>query len=94
MPEPPRNRLNKEDWLGAIGIFLLVFLSTFPVILPFFFVKDAWLALRISNGIAIVLLFLCGYSLGSYAGDKSWKPGLMMVIVGVLLVAITMALGG
>jgi VIT family len=94
MPEPPRNRLNKEDWVGAIGIFLLVFLSTFPVIIPFFFVKDPRLALRISNGVAIVLLFLCGYSLGRYAGDKSWKPGLAMVIVGVLLVAITMALGG
>jgi VIT family len=94
MPQPPRNRLSREDWVGAIGIFLLVFLSTFPVILPFFFVKDARLALRLSNAVAIIMLFLCGYTLGRHAGDKSWKPGLAMVIVGILLVAITMALGG
>ena len=94
MPKPPGNRLRREDWVGAIGIFLLVFSSTFPVILPFFFVKDPRIALRFSNGVAIVMLFLCGYTLGRYAGDTAWKTGLAMVIVGIILVAFTMALGG
>jgi VIT family len=94
MPPPSERRLGKDDWVGAVGIFLLVFLSTFPVVLPFFFVKDARLALRFSNGIAIVMLFVCGYSLGRYAGDNPWKTGMAMVVVGILLVAITMALGG
>ena len=36
LPEPPaRARLSKDDWLGAIGVFLIVFLSTFPVVIPF-----------------------------------------------------------
>ena len=42
LPEPPaRARLRKEDWLGALGVFLLVFLSTFPVAIPFMFMPHA-----------------------------------------------------
>ena len=48
-------RLAKEDWIGALGVFLLVFLSLFPVVIPFIFISNARLALRISNGIAILL---------------------------------------
>ena len=32
---PKRPRFSKDDWLAAVGIFLLVFLSTFPVVMPF-----------------------------------------------------------
>jgi hypothetical protein len=32
---PPRPRLAKKDWLGGLGVFLLVSLSTFPVVMPF-----------------------------------------------------------
>src|SRR6185295_18122662 len=36
LPEPPdRPRLGSEDWRGAVGVFLLVVLSTFPVAIPF-----------------------------------------------------------
>lgn len=91
---PPKTLFKKEDWLGAIGIFLLVFLSTFPVIIPFFFFKDAPLALRVSNGIAIVLLFFTGYSLGRYAEHHPWRTGFLMVVIGIVLVGITIALGG
>src|SRR5262249_35020059 len=36
LPEPPSPaHLGKSDWLGAIAVFLLVFLSTFPVAIPF-----------------------------------------------------------
>src|SRR6187455_386477 len=34
VPEGPP-RLSSEDWRGAFGVFLLVFLSTFPVVVPF-----------------------------------------------------------
>jgi VIT1/CCC1 family predicted Fe2+/Mn2+ transporter len=95
MPEPPRARqLHTEDWIGALGVFLLVFLSTLPVVLPFIFVTDVRLALRISNGIAIVMLFGCGYSLGRFAGHKPWLVGLIMVLLGSALAVLTLALGG
>ena len=95
LPEPHgRPKLTKEDWLGAFAVFLAVFLSTFPVVVPFFIVSDAGLGLRISNGIAVVMLFLCGYAFGRYAGYRPWRMGLWMAIVGSALVALTIVLGG
>jgi len=95
LPEPPaRPRLHKQDFLGAAGVFLIVFLSTFPVVIPFIFMHTPLRALRISNAIAIVMLFLCGYRLGHYGGHRPWRMGFAMVVVGSVLVAITIALGG
>ena len=93
--EPPaRAGVTREDFLGALASFLLVFLSTFPVVVPFFFLSDAMLALRVSNGVAIVLLFLAGFELAKFSGFRPWLTGLTMVGIGVALVAMTMALGG
>lgn len=95
LPEVPEDaQLKKKDWLGALAVFLLVFLSTFPVVVPFLFMDDPIQALRISNGIAIAMLFFTGYVIGKYAGHRPWRTGLSLVAVGILLVAVTMALGG
>ena len=50
-------RSHADDLLAALDVFLLVFLSTFPVVIPFLLMHDAMRALRISNAVAIVLLF-------------------------------------
>lgn len=95
LPEPPvRARLAKDDWLGGVGVFLLVVLSTFPVIVPFIFMQNAVPALRVSNSIAIAMLFVAGYAYGRFAGRRPWLLGIAMVLLGTLLVAITIALGG
>lgn len=95
LPEPSeRLGLAGESWRGALGVFLLVFISTFPVVVPFMFMHDATLALHISNGIAIVMLFGAGYKLAGYAGLRPVFTGLSMVAVGAALVALTIALGG
>jgi VIT family len=93
---PPAERpgLSGEDWRGALGVFLLVFVSTFPVVLPFIFMHDARLALRISNGIAIAMLFGVGHMLAGHAGLRPVRTGAAMVAIGAVLVAITIALGG
>ena len=91
---PSRPRLRKDDWLGAIGVFLIVVLTTAPVAIPFALIRDARLALRVSNGIAIVMLFLAGYAFGRQAGHRPLGMGLAMVTLGVVLVAITISLGG
>jgi len=93
MPEP-RGRLRKDDLLAAFWVCVLVFLSTFPVVVPFIFMTDAMRALRFSNGIAIVMLYMTGSSLGRYAGYRPWVMGASMVVIGIVLVAVTMALGG
>jgi len=91
---PARARLGRDDFLGALGVFLLVVLSTFPVVVPFMFISEMALAMRASNAVALVLLFIGGYRLGSYAGGVAWKTGLAMAAVGAVLVSIIMALGG
>ena len=93
---PPGDRLKLagEDWRGALGIFLLVFVSTLPVVIPFIFLQNALLALRLSNAIAIAMLFGAGRMLARYAGMRPNLTGLTMVAIGVALVALTIALGG
>jgi VIT1/CCC1 family predicted Fe2+/Mn2+ transporter len=95
LPEPSaRPRLTGEDWLEALGIFSLVFLSTLPVILPFLFVSKPVLVLRVSNLVAIGLLFLTGYLFGQNIGRDAWQLGILMVLVGCLLTGVAIALGG
>jgi VIT1/CCC1 family predicted Fe2+/Mn2+ transporter len=95
LPEPPtRTRLEREDWQGALAVFGWVFLTTFPVALPFIFMDQAGLALRVSNGIAIAMLFATGWAFGKITSRQPWGMGVTMVILGAALVGMTMALGG
>ena len=94
LPEPGRLSLGFADLRMAVTVFLLVFLATLPVALPFAFIPEAHRALRVSNGIALAMLFLGGYYLGGHAGRRAWLSGLLMLGIGVLLVWATIALGG
>jgi hypothetical protein len=91
---PTRIHLGRQDYAGAFGVFLLVVLSTFPVVVPFIFIPELTFAMRVSNGVALVMLFIGGYQLGKYAGGTAWRTGLAMAAVGGVLVSIIMALGG
>jgi VIT1/CCC1 family predicted Fe2+/Mn2+ transporter len=95
-PPPPvgRARMTGHDLRSALGVFLLVFLSTFPVVLPFVFIADLQLAKRLSAATAIAMLFLCGYGWGRYGGSSPWASGLIMVMLGVVVESIVIALGG
>ena len=94
-PEPPeRPHLSGEDLRGALAVLLLVFVSTLPVVIPFLLMPDPYWGLRVSNGIALTMLFLCGHSVGRLTGYHPWGTGLGMVLLGSLLVSMTMALGG
>jgi VIT1/CCC1 family predicted Fe2+/Mn2+ transporter len=90
--EPPRLQLRELQ--AAFGVFLLVFLSTFPVVLPFIFVDELRLAMRLSSLIAISMMFLCGYAWARYAGVNAWRAGLAMMLLGVLLETAVILLGG
>ena len=94
LPERRVRHLTGEDYRGALAVFLLVFLSTFPVVLPFLLLSEAHVALRISNAIGVALLFLSGWALARFSGLPSVRFGLAMAAIGAVLVAMTMALGG
>lgn len=93
-PPPSRARLILSDWRGALGVFLLVFLSTFPVAVPFIFMQHASSAMRVSNAIAVTMLFITGAAYGRCVGRSPWGFGIGMVVLGGALVALTIALGG
>ena len=91
-PEPAR--LRKADWVGAATVFVLVFLSTFPVVIPFLFMRHAASALLVSNAIATGLLFLVGCAFGRLTSRQPLRVGIAMVLLCVLLVGLAKALGG
>lgn len=73
---------------------MLGFGFIFPVVIRFTFMSDARLALHISNGIAILLLFLAGYALGRHTSQHPWRVGFAMVVLGAAMVGVAIALGG
>jgi VIT1/CCC1 family predicted Fe2+/Mn2+ transporter len=91
---PPRANLTRDDFIGALGIFLLVVLGTFPVALPFLFITDLTTALVVSRLLTLAILFTAGFALGRYTGAGAMKAGFAMTALGVLLTMAIIALGG
>ena len=95
LPDPPHSpHITKDEWLAGLGIFLLVVVSILPVVVPFLLVHNPTRALRISNGIAILLLFLTGYIYGHYTRYRPLMCGLIMIAIGAAMVGMAIALGG
>ncbi|CAG4893652.1 VIT1/CCC1 transporter family protein [Paraburkholderia gardini] len=93
--EGRRRALEPRDYLEAFGIFLLVVIATFPVVLPFLILSSTPLAMRVSRVIAISMLFVLGFALGRHAGYRSpLYTGFAMAALGVALIAMVIALGG
>ena len=90
----PRAGLNRGDLAGALGVFLLVFFSTLPVVVPFLLPITPHQALRLSHAVALALLFAVGYRLGKYVSGRPVVLGASMMAVGLALVAVVLALGG
>ena len=94
-PEPPtRPQLRWSECLGAVAVASCVILATVPVAMPFLFINDVARAMRVSNLVAVILLFVTGYAFGRVAEHHPLLTGFAMVVVGSVLVALTMALGG
>lgn len=91
---PPRAKFVSGDFVGALGIFLLVVLGTFPVALPFLVVKNVTTALFASRVLTLVMLFIAGFALGRYTGGGAMKAGIAMIALGILLTVAIIKLGG
>jgi hypothetical protein len=92
-PSAP-NPVRREDVLGGLAAGWLVFACSFPAVLPFLFLDDPRVALRVSNVILIALLFFVGWRAALHTLVKPWLAGLGFMLVGVLLVALAIPLGG
>jgi len=95
LPMTQRFALERDDYLAAVGIFLLVVGATFPVVIPFVSTRDLALAMQLSRAITLAMLFAAGLALGRYAGHAHpLRTGLLMALLGAALIAAVKALGG
>lgn len=91
----PEERVTHEDILGSIAIFWIDFTAVFPAAIPFIIIRhDPRLALRVSNGLLLVLLFAVGNRWGKYNRVSPFLTGLCTMMIGLVLVGVAIALGG
>jgi len=90
----PKTVLQATDYAAAMLICLVVVLTTLPVAIPFLVIHDPRIAMTVSRGLAFLDLFACGILLGHYSGGKTWKYGVGITAIGVVLVLVITALGG
>ncbi|VVO43611.1 hypothetical protein [Pseudomonas fluorescens] len=91
---PLQPRLGWDDFKGAVGVFLLVVFSTFPLVMPFLLLDQTDLAVRASNLVGLAVLFIAGWLLAKYAGAKPWQGGIALAVTGAVLITAIIALGG
>jgi VIT1/CCC1 family predicted Fe2+/Mn2+ transporter len=92
---PSGRLLRAGDFAAALGIFMLVVVTTFPVVVPFLLTQEVAKAMSWSRGMTVVLLFAAGYVLGRHVEyPRPWLTGAAMAIFGAVLIVTVMALGG
>jgi hypothetical protein len=93
--KPGKVRVTLNDVRGAVVVCCLVITTAIPAALPFMFISDAYIALRVSNAILACLLFLVGFLWGKHIGSPSpVLVGLLTMSIGVALVLVAIPLGG
>ncbi|MDU4255170.1 VIT1/CCC1 transporter family protein [Pseudomonas sp.] len=91
---PAPARIGWVDIKGALATFLLVVLATFPLVIPFLLIDQTGPAIRASNAVALVMLFVSGWMLARYSGGSPWAGGIALAVVGTALLFAIIALGG
>lgn len=87
--------LTREDLYGALACVVVALLAVLPSLLPLVVLRDySWVAIRTSNFVSVVVLFVTGYRWGKYSGGSPIKTGLLLAAMGVMLAAIAIPLGG
>ena len=91
LPDP---NLTKDDVHGMIAIFMIDVAAVIPAVIPFLFFTEPRIALRVSNGALIVLLFVTGLLWGRRTGSNGYLAGCCAMLLGLALVGVAIALGG
>lgn len=84
-----------EDLLGAVASVAVTVLAIVPSLVPLVLLRDQGiLAVRISNIVSFIVLFIAGYLWGRYTRASPWKTGLLLLGAGVIMMVIAIPLGG
>lgn len=83
-----------REFASAGMICILVFGSTFPLVVPFMLMEEPHIALRVSHVVAVAMLFVLGWRLGRWSGASAFGSGMALALVGTVLAVLCVALGG
>ena len=89
-----RVRFMPSEFAAAAIIFVLVSLTAVPGLIPLALMSDVSLALRLANGLQVLLLFYVGYKWSHYSGSNPWRGAAIIGVMGVVLVLVSVVLGG
>lgn len=89
----PPQPVTRKDLLGGLESGLLVFACSLPAVLPLLLFQPRF-ALWVSNTILLALLYYVGYRHARHTLARPWIAGLLFLLVGLLLVAFAIYLGG
>ena len=92
--DPAPVRVKGSDLTAALLIFALVTFAAIPCVIPLLLIDDEILALRVSNAVQVVLLFIGGYRWGAYTDVSPWMVGLSIAILGFGMCVLAVLLGG
>jgi hypothetical protein len=70
-PEPAH--VHREDLLGGVAVALVIIVATLPIVVPYLVIANPEHAVRLSNGIALTMLFLLGAWWGRVVGGRSLR---------------------
>jgi VIT1/CCC1 family predicted Fe2+/Mn2+ transporter len=88
-------RLSREDIAGGFGSVLVAVIAVLPSFVPFLiFYTNPALAIRVSNVVSFVVLFILGYQWGKHTGADPWRTGLLLAAIAGIMVLIAIPLGG
>lgn len=85
---------SRGEFAAAGLITVLVFGSTFPLVVPFLVMQEPVLALRVSHGVAVLMLFVLGWKIGRWSGASAIVSGTLFALIGSVLAILCVALGG
>lgn len=91
---PPKTRVTRDDVVGGAFCFVVTFLTTLPAVVPFYMIHEMEPAIRVSNAIALSMLFLAGVEYARYTGKNLLKTAVSLVALGVVVVIVNILLGG
>lgn len=91
---PQPEGIRRDDVYSAIVVMMAAMSATLPALIPYLFVKDPMWAIRLSNLIAVAMLFGVGYTWARAIGGKPIKMGLLVAVVGVAIILVAIPLGG
>lgn len=90
----PASKLRGGDFVSALALALVSLVFTVPILLPFLLVEDTLLAVRASNVVGIVLLFMLGYVWAKRTSGRPFLLGFVMALIGLAMTVMTILLGG